>query len=103
MTKVYGTEEGYAEGYGKQAEELRAQLAAIVELSDDAIIGKTLEGVITSWNPGAERIYGYRAEEVVGKPINILLPPDRPNEVAKILETIRAGGTVDHFETVRIA
>src|SRR5207253_5813965 len=59
----------------KRTEELRLRLAAIVDSSDDAIIGKTLHGIITSWNDGAERIFGYSAEEVVGKPISILLPP----------------------------
>jgi PAS domain S-box-containing protein len=69
----------------KRAEEARARLAAIIESSDDAIIGKTLDGVITSWNKGAQKIYGYSAEEVVGKPINILVPPERPDEIPKIL------------------
>jgi PAS domain S-box-containing protein len=87
----------------KQAEEDRARLAAIVESSDDVIIGKTLEGIITSWNQGAERIYGYSAEEAVGQPISMLVPPERPNEIPLILESIRRGKKVDHFETVRVA
>src|SRR5918912_1763023 len=86
----------------KQAEETRARLAAIVESSDDVIIGKTLEGIIMSWNLGAQRIYGYSAEEVVGKPINILVPPDRPNEIPKIMERLRQGEAIDHYETNRI-
>ena len=87
----------------KRAEEDRARLAAIVESSDDVIIGKTLQGIITNWNRGAERIYGYSAEEAVGQPISMLVPPERPNETPRILERIRRGEKVDHFETVRIA
>src|ERR687886_485809 len=86
----------------KQAEEVRARLAAIVESSDDAIIGKTLEAIITNWNRGAQKIYGYSAEEVVGKPINILVPPDRPDEIPKIMEKLRRGESINHYETVRI-
>ena len=86
----------------KRAEEERARLSAIVESSDDAIIGKTLEGIITSWNKGAERIYGYSAEEAVGQPISMLVPLERPNEIPGILESIRRGEKVDHFETVRM-
>jgi PAS domain S-box-containing protein len=78
------------------------QLAAIVESSDDAIIGKTLDGVITSWNHGAERIYGYAAHEAVGRPMNFLVPPDRSDEVSQILERVRSGEPVKHYETVRI-
>lgn len=77
-------------------------LAAIVESSDDAIIGKTLDGTITSWNPGAQRIFGYSAEEVVGKPVAILIPPDRWQEEAEILKRLRNGERIDHFETIRI-
>ncbi len=86
----------------KRSEEESARLAAIVESSDDVIIGKTLEGIITSWNKGAERIYGYSAEEAVGQPISMLVPPERPNEIPRILESIRRGEKVDHFETVRM-
>jgi PAS domain S-box-containing protein len=85
-----------------RAEMLRAQLAAIVESSDDVIIGKTLDGIITSWNSGAERIYGYSAEETVGQPISMLVPPERPDEIPTILESIRRGEKVDHYETVRV-
>ncbi len=85
-----------------RAEETRSRLAAIVESSDDAIISKTLTGRILSWNSGAERIYGYTAEEATGQPISILLPPDRPDEVAQILERIRQGEHVAHSETVRV-
>ncbi|MBV9455391.1 MAG: PAS domain S-box protein, partial [Rubrobacter sp.] len=86
----------------KQAEEVRARLAAIVESSKDAIIGKTLEGKITNWNRGAQNIYGYSTEEVIGKPINILVPSDRPDEIPKILQRLRRGEAINHYETVRI-
>jgi PAS domain S-box-containing protein len=87
---------------GFRHEEEHIRLASIVEFSDDAIIGKTLEGVIVSWNRGAQRIYGYSEEEVVGRSISLLVPPDRPDELREILETIKRGDLVDHFETVRI-
>ena len=64
-------------------ERSREQLASIVDYSDDAIIGKSLEGIIVNWNKGAERLYGYSAEEVIGKPISILLPPDRAGRVRR--------------------
>jgi two-component system, LuxR family, sensor kinase FixL len=77
-------------------------LAAITESSDDAIISKTLDGSIMSWNQGAERLFGYPAEEVVGMPITILIPPDRQNEERMILEQIAGEKRVDHYETVRL-
>lgn len=77
------------------------QLASIVESSSDAIIGKSLEGIITTWNRGAENLYGYAAEEAIGKPITMLIPPDRLSEEPGILARIRNGELVDHFETVR--
>src|SRR2546428_3666787 len=77
-------------------------LAAIVESSDDAIIGKTLDGTIISWNPGAERIYGYRDEEVIGRPISILVPPDHSDELPPIFERLRRGERIDHYRTVRV-
>ena len=80
--------------------EQKAQLAAIVDASDDAIIGKTLDGVITSWNPGAHRIFGYSAEEAVGKSISLLIPPGRESEEPAILERL-ARGQVERFDTVR--
>ena len=86
----------------KRAEEERARLSAIVESSDDVIIGKTLEGIITSWNRGAEQTYGYSSEEAVGRPISMLVPTDRPNEIPRILASVRRGEKVDHFETVRM-
>jgi PAS domain S-box-containing protein len=78
-----------------------AWLAAIVESSDDAIVSKTLDGIITSWNPAAEKLFGYSSEEIVGRPIAALAPLDRENEMPAILERIRRGEKVDHFETVR--
>ena len=77
-------------------------LAAIVESSDDAIVSKDLDGVITSWNQGAERIFGYSAEEVVGKSITMLIPPERHGEEATILERLRRGERIEHFETERV-
>jgi two-component system nitrate/nitrite sensor histidine kinase NarX len=85
------------------AEQARARLAAIVQSSEDAIIGKSLDGTILSWNDGAERTYGYAMEEVVGLPISILHPPDRLDELAEILDKIRAGERVAQLETVRVA
>jgi PAS domain S-box-containing protein len=86
----------------RQAEQLRSQLAAIVESAEDAIIGKTLEGAITSWNSGAERLYGYSAEEVRGRPIVLLAPPDRPDEIPQILERLKRGERIERLETVRL-
>ncbi len=76
-------------------------LASIVESSDDAIITKTSQGVITSWNSGAERIYGFTASEVIGKPVSILIPPGHTDEVPGILERIKRGESIHHYETVR--
>jgi PAS domain S-box-containing protein len=101
LLRVWGTQRDITER--KQAEEVRARLAAIVESSEDAIIAKTLDGVITDWNRGAQKIYGYSAQEVLGKPINILVPPDRPNEIPMILERLRRGEAIEHYETVRVA
>ncbi|HTH49186.1 MAG TPA: PAS domain S-box protein, partial [Candidatus Limnocylindria bacterium] len=76
-------------------------LKAIVESSDDAILSKNLEGIVTSWNQSAERIFGYPREEMIGRSVTLLLPPDRLAEEASILDQIRRGERVDHFETVR--
>jgi PAS domain S-box-containing protein len=84
------------------SEEKQIRLAAIVESSEDAIIGKTLNGTISSWNEGAERIYGYSADEVRGRPISIIAPPDRQDEMLRILARIQQGERVSHFETVRL-
>ena len=86
----------------KLMDEARLRLAAIVESSDDAIISKTLDGTITSWNAGAQHIFGYTEEEAVGQPISILIPPDLLDEENGILETLRAGKRIEHYETVRV-
>jgi PAS domain S-box-containing protein len=86
----------------RQAEDLRQRLASIVESSEDAIIGKTLEGIITSWNASAERLYGYSPEEAIGRSISLLVPPDRPDEVPGILERLKRGERIEHFETKRM-
>jgi len=80
-----------------------ARTAAIVASSDDAIIGKTLDGVITSWNEGAERLYGYSAGEAIGRPISLIIPPDLSHELPEILDQLRRGERIEHFETVRLA
>jgi PAS domain S-box-containing protein len=85
----------------KKVDELSAQLAAIVNSSDDAIIGKGLDGVIKSWNTGAEHVYGYRVDEVIGKPISMLLPPGRQGEEPAIIARLTRGERVEPFETVR--
>jgi PAS domain S-box-containing protein len=85
------------------AESARAHLAAIVESSDDAIVSKTLEGVIRSWNRAAERLFGYTADEAVGQPITLIIPPERVQEERQILAQLRGGERIDHFETVRVA
>lgn len=85
-----------------QAEEMRARMAAIVESSSDAIIGKTLDGVITSWNTGAEQVYGYTAEEVIGQHVGIISPPHCEEEVTAILTKIRQGQRVRNLETTRV-
>jgi len=79
-----------------------ALLASIVDSSDDAIMAKTPEGIITSWNRGAESLYGYTAEEIVGKPVSVLTHADRPNEMTEILQKIRLGQRVEHYETTRV-
>ena len=85
----------------KEMDSARAYLAAIVESSDDAIISKSLDGVVTSWNRGAEVIFGYRAEEIIGRPIAVLFPPDRLHEEDRILAQLQRGERVENFETVR--
>ncbi len=84
-------------------EQSRALLAAIVESSDDAIITKDLNGIITSWNRGAQRIFGYTAQEAIGQPVTILMPPDRKDEEPAILARIRRGERIEHYRTVRRA
>jgi len=87
----------------KKAEEARFRHSAIVESSDDGIASVGLNGVIASWNPGAERLFGYTEQEAVGQPVTFLVPPELVEEEKKILETLRAGGRINQFETVRIA
>ncbi|HEY8696124.1 MAG TPA: PAS domain S-box protein [Rhizomicrobium sp.] len=85
----------------KRGEEAVHRLAAIVESSDDAIVSKDLNGVIASWNSGAERLFGYSADEVIGKPVTILIPEERHDEEPGILARLRRGERVDHYETIR--
>jgi PAS domain S-box-containing protein len=85
---------------GESEQRLRF-LAAIVESSDDAIVSKNLDGIITSWNKGAERVFGYSASEAIGQPITLVIPEDRQSEERDILTRIRRGERIDHFETVR--
>jgi PAS domain S-box-containing protein len=86
----------------RHAETVAAYLASIVESCDDAIIGKTLDGTVVSWNMGAERLYGYCSVEMIGQPISRIIPPYRPTELPEIFEEIKQGNAVDGFETVRI-
>jgi PAS domain S-box-containing protein len=83
------------------ADRANGRLAAIVESSDDAIISKDLDGIIRSWNEGAERLFGYSAAEAVGRHVSLLIPPDRQNEEPSIIERIRQGERIDHYETIR--
>ena len=85
----------------KRSEQFEQRLVSIVEFSDDAIVSKDLDGIINTWNPGAERLFGYTAEEVIGKPITLLIPIDRHHEEFDILSRIRRGECIDHYETVR--
>jgi two-component system, LuxR family, sensor kinase FixL len=89
------------EPHPKASSHAERLLASIVASSDDAIISKTIDGVVTSWNGGAERIFGYTADEIVGRPISLLAVPGREDEMPGILEKLRGGERVDHFETVR--
>ncbi len=84
-----------------QTDEANARLAALVDSSDDAIISKNLDGIITSWNKSAERMFGYTAADAVGQPITMIAAADRPHEMQQILQRIRRGEKIDHFETVR--
>jgi PAS domain S-box-containing protein len=85
-----------------QIEKTLRHFAAIVETTDDAVVSKDLNGIITSWNRAAERLFGYQAEEVIGKPVSILIPPERPDEEPRILARLRKGERIDHYETVRV-
>jgi PAS domain S-box-containing protein len=86
----------------KRDEAALAHLASIVEFSDDAIVSGTLEGVVTSWNEGAERLYGYSAAEALGRPISIIIPPDHPNELLRVLARLKRGEHVQPYETARL-
>ncbi len=86
----------------KQSETAKSQLAAIIESSNDAIISKTLTGIIMSWNHGAEAIFGYSAAEAINRPLMMLIPPERAHEEAEILGKIGRGEHIDHFETIRV-
>ena len=86
----------------KNAEEARFRYAAVIESSDDAIASGTLDGIIASWNAGAQKMYGYTEAEAIGNPITMLVPPELPGEENRILEILKAGGSIEHFETVRV-
>jgi PAS domain S-box-containing protein len=86
----------------KNSEEARFRYAAVIESSDDAIASGTLDGIIVSWNSGAQKMYGYTEAEAVGNPITMLVPSELPDEENRILETLKAGGRIEHFETVRV-
>jgi len=85
-----------------RADEIRLRYAAIVESSDDAIIAKTLDGVISAWNAAAERMFGYTEHEAIGQPITMIIPPDLYAEEHDILTRLGAGERVDHYETIRV-
>jgi PAS domain S-box-containing protein len=85
-----------------RAFEVAQRMEAIVESSDDAIIALTLEGIVTSWNPAAERLFGYTTEEIIGKPAETVTPKDRPEEIKDILAKVKAGQHIDHLETIRV-
>src|SRR5712691_4829329 len=87
----------------RPGQEFTAWLAAIVESSDDAIIGKTLDGVVTSWNRAAERLFGYTAAEMIGEPITRIIPEERRFEKAEVLDRLHRGEIIEHFDTVRVA
>jgi PAS domain S-box-containing protein len=104
ITRLNPVAEAFRDGnQEKRVERALRHLAAIVESSENAILSKTLEGVVTSWNPGAERIFGYKAHEMIGTPMARLIPADRLEEEPQILARLKNGERVDHFETVRVA
>ena len=86
----------------KQAEEASVRLAAIVRSADEAIVGKDLDGIITAWNPAAERLFGFTAQEAIGRSIRMIVPPDRQGEEDDVLSRLRRGETIEHLETVRV-
>ena len=89
-------------GVSSEAEEAQRRLAAIIESSEDAIASKDLNGIITSWNKSAERLFGYTAEEIVGQPVTLIIPPELHDDEPMILGKIRAGERIEHFQTVRV-
>jgi PAS domain S-box-containing protein len=106
-TRVFPTREGFSAMLEdtterKQAEEDSVRLAAIVRSSEEAIVGKDLDGIITSWNPAAEQLFGFTAHEAIGRSIRMIVPADRQGEEDDVLRRLRRGETIEHFETVRI-
>jgi PAS domain S-box-containing protein len=87
----------------KRAEEQLAHMAAVVDSAEDAIVSKTLDGIIKSWNRGATHMFGYESDEMVGRPITVIIPPELHAEEAHILAKIRAGERVEHYVTTRVA
>ena len=87
----------------KRAEQTQALMSAIVESCEDAIVSKTLDSTILSWNPGAVRLFGYTAEEAIGQPITLIMPPEKLDEEVAILDCLRRGVRIEHYETVRVA
>ena len=100
LQRVWGTQRSIDDR--KRAERAQARLAAIVDSADDAIVAKDLDGIIQSWNSGAERIFGFAADEIVGKPVRTLIPTERESEEDAILARLRGGERIEHFETVRL-
>ena len=94
--------EELAQRTAEQIGEYRARLASIIDSSEDAILAKSLDGTITAWNRGAERIYGYTPEEVIGKNITMLVPSDRPDEIPEILRKVARGESIEHYESIRV-
>ena len=88
--------------YRKRSEKTAFHVASMIQASDDAIIGKSVDGTIVSWNPGAQRLFGYKAEEVIGRPVAIMVPPDRTAEFARIMKALRHGKHIEHYETTRL-
>jgi PAS domain S-box-containing protein len=95
-------EEGHRARSDQATDEQLAYLAAVVDTSSDAIVSKALDGTITSWNMSAERMFGYRAEEILGRNIRLLIPAELQAEEDAILSRLRRGGHIDHYETVRL-
>ena len=99
---IIGFVVSYLAIYFSHERRIHDRLVEIVESSSDAIIGKTLDGIITDWNKGAERLYGFSAAEVIGKSIAILLPSDRPDDIRYLLDKIRKGESIERYETIRL-